>query len=387
MLIVVDKGLPDAEAAFAPFGRVIALPGRQIAAEHVRDADALVVRSVTRVGPALLVGSKVCFVGAATSGTDHVDVSWLAEQNIRFASAAGCNARPVAEYVFTAIFEAACRLDSDPLDMTLGVIGVGRIGSIVADWAEQVGIRVLRCDPPLAEQGGGPFVSPAQIAEQADIITLHVPLTLDGPHATRDMINAAWFARLRKRPIYINTSRGDIVDESAFRKAAAEGGFRFAAVDVWRNEPAVDPRTIAAADIATPHIAGYSQGAKDRAIGMIVDALRTYLCESGADMATNAEPPAEQKNAAADNSQTSVNVMAPGGPWWRAAASANAACLDLATVDARFRAAAGNTSAESFDDIRLSLARRREFTHIDCGAMIPAGPCRRYLNAAGFRTS
>ncbi len=386
MLIVVDSGLPDAEAAFEPFGRVISVPGREIGAEHVRDADALIVRSVSRVGPALLDGSKVRFIGTATTGTDHVDIPWLEENGIAFASAAGCNARTVAEYVFAAILEAACRLHFDPLDQTLGVVGVGRIGSIVADWAERIGLHVLRCDPPLAEKGGGPFVTPHEIAEQADIITLHVPLTTDGPHATLKMIDAAWFARLSRRPVYINTSRGDIVDEAAFRAAAAAGALRFAVVDVWRDEPHIDPQSLAAADIATPHIAGYSKEARDRAVAMIAGALAAHTQKEPINTGQNANPPPDAASPAARCDPESVIPVAPASPWWKAAASAASRVLDLAAIDARLRAAVSQSAAESFDDIRLSLARRREFPHYKVSGA-DVGPCERYLTSEGFRAS
>ena len=282
MKLAVDESIWGAPGLFAPLGEVATFAGRSVTPAQIAGADALVVRSVTRVDERLLAGSRVRFVGTASSGADHVDVDYLAARGIAFADAAGCNSRTVAEYVMAALLLLAERDGFDPADRTLGVVGVGRIGSIVAGWGGLLGMRVLLCDPPRARvekpsaASGARFVSFDQIAVESDAITLHVPLTREGPHATTDLVNAAWLARVRRGAILINTARGEVIDEGALLAAVEAGHIGPVVLDVWRGEPAIDPRLVRAAAIAAPHVAGYSVEARMRAALMIRERLAEF---------------------------------------------------------------------------------------------------------------
>jgi erythronate-4-phosphate dehydrogenase len=313
MLIMIDEAIPAAPGLFAPFGEVRTFEGRSLQAADLADADALIVRSVTRVDAALLAGSPVRFVGTATSGTDHVDEAWLAGQGIHFAAAPGCNARPVAEYVLTAILWLARHRRFDPRTRSLGVVGVGHTGSLVARWARALGMEVLLCDPPLQDAGrnssllllsgdrptpvapqstpsrepGVPlqpstmppspeWLSPSQLLARADIITLHVPLTDAGPYATREMVNADWLAAMRPGAMLINTARGEVVSEPAVIEARRSDRLSGLVIDVWATEPAINEAFVEVCDLATPHVAGYSIEARRRAVSAIFDALAAW---------------------------------------------------------------------------------------------------------------
>ena len=282
MLILVDEDIPDGPEAFAALGEVRTFSGRSVGAADLAAADAIVVRSVSRVDERLLAGSGIRFVGTVTTGTDHVDVSWLERRGIAFASAAGCNAPTVAEYVLAAVLLLAGRLGFDPAARTLGIIGVGRIGSRVARWAKALGMSVLLCDPPLRRRTGDScFIDAAELTRRADLVTLHVPLTEAGPDATRDLVDERWLAGLKEGAVLINTSRGEVVKEDCLPGALDAGRLSAVVLDVWRNEPNIDPALLRRIALATPHIAGYSVEARRRGVGMIAEALAAFAGEQG----------------------------------------------------------------------------------------------------------
>jgi erythronate-4-phosphate dehydrogenase len=276
MNIVVDANIPFAEKAFSRFGNVRVVSGRNIDRLTVRDADMLLVRSVTRVDAHLLDGSSVRFVGTATIGIDHVDTGYLSGHGIAFASAPGSNARSVAEY-------AACSLvhvfqgDLAALARkTLGIIGAGNVGSRVIEMGRSLGMRCLINDPPLAKSTGGKeFVSLEQIAAEADIVTLHVPLTATGDYPTVTMVDEAFIRRMKPLAMLINTSRGRVVEEKALLSLRSKLGA--VVLDVWETEPAINAAMLAQADIATPHIAGYSFDGKVRGAQMLFTAAAAFL--------------------------------------------------------------------------------------------------------------
>jgi erythronate-4-phosphate dehydrogenase len=215
MKIVADPNIPFVQEAFGLLGEVKLVPGRQITADAVRDADVLLVRSVTRVNAALLDGSRVRFVATATIGFDHIDREYLSQKGIGFASAQGSNANSVAEYIVAAMLELGHRQKFRLRDKTLGVVGVGNVGSRVVRYAEAIGMRVLKNDPPhqRAKQLAH-FVSLERVIAEADIITLHVPLTRGGPDATFHLFGEPTLAALKRQPLLINTARGAVVDNS-----------------------------------------------------------------------------------------------------------------------------------------------------------------------------
>ena len=279
MRIVADPNIPFVREAFGPLGEVRLVPGREITASAVRDADALLVRSVTPVNAALLDGSAVKFVATATIGTDHIDLGYLSAKGIGFASAQGSNANSVAEYVVAAMLEMARRRKFRLRDKTLGVIGVGHVGSRVIRNAEALGMRVLANDPPRARgKKATPFVPLESLLAEADIITLHVPLTREGADATFHLFDKDRLSLLKNRqPILINTSRGAVVDNPALLKAIDGEWLGGVVLDVWENEPKISPELLDVVDLATPHIAGYSFDGKVNGTQMIYEALCDFF--------------------------------------------------------------------------------------------------------------
>src|SRR5512140_2221371 len=182
--IVVNRNTPQVVEIFSRLGNVIALDTPEVTGQTVRNADILVVRSETKVDKALLEGSNVRYVGTVSIGTDHVDTAYLTSRDICFASAPGSNSNSVAEYMAAAFLTWSKRTGTPLRGLTLGIVGVGNVGSKVARVAEALGMRVLLNDPPLSRAGAAlPLVSLDDLMG-ADMVTLHVPLTKSGPDAT-----------------------------------------------------------------------------------------------------------------------------------------------------------------------------------------------------------
>ena len=259
MKIVCDDKIPFLKGVFEPYAEVVYLPGAAIAAADVRDAAALITRTRTLCGRALLEGSSVRVIASATIGYDHIDTAWCEEHGIAWANAPGCNSGSVAQYIGSALVVLSKRFDLDLSSMTLGIVGVGHVGTKVARVAQALGMRVLLNDPPrAAAEGPEGFVSLDEIIAKSDIITLHVPLTEE----TRHMIDAKRLSQMRPSQILINTSRGEVVDGQSLKDALKGGRLKAAVLDVWENEPDIDPELAQLAEIATPHIAGYSLDGK-----------------------------------------------------------------------------------------------------------------------------
>jgi erythronate-4-phosphate dehydrogenase len=272
--LVVDAEIPEAEAAFSEFGEVRLVEGRTLAPHEIRDADVLLVRSVTRVDRALLTDSRLRIVGTATAGMDHLDTRYLDERSIDYFNAGGCNAQAVAEYVLACAFLLA-RLEERPPDsVRIGIIGYGHVGKRVAAVFSALGIRCVLCDPPLAARTGGQHFADLDDALDADIVTLHVPLTESGAHATRGMIGAVQLRRLRRGTVLINTARGGVVDEAALADVPAG---RAIVLDCWIGEPLIDLRAAQLVSVATPHIAGHAREARLRATSILSHELATRL--------------------------------------------------------------------------------------------------------------
>lgn len=267
-LIVVDRDIPFIEGAFDDVFQVRFLSGREIGPADVKDAAALVIRTRTRCDAALLDGSRVKLIATATIGTDHIDLPYCAARGIAVASAPGCNAAAVAQYVRTALRT----LGLDGPGQTLGVIGVGHVGRLVASDARRAGMRVLLSDPPReAAEGSAAFTPLPELLAQSDVVTLHIPLWPEN----RDFAGPRFFSMLRPGASLINASRGEVLDEEAL--LAARGRLDKFVTDVWKREPQIDLRLLAAADIATPHIAGYSVQGKVRGTEAVVRAVGRFF--------------------------------------------------------------------------------------------------------------
>jgi erythronate-4-phosphate dehydrogenase len=274
--IVADEQIAFVHETFSRIGKVQTMPPEAITARAVRHADILFIRSVTKVSAALLRGSRMRIIGTATSGIDHVDTALLRERGIKLISAPGCNARAVAEYVLASLVSIADDEEFKLQGKTIGIIGAGHVGSLVARFCRAMGMKLILNDPPLAAKSrtkNHRFRPITEIMRNADIISLHVPLTDTGRYATRHMVNDEFFARLKKKIILINTSRGAVIDENALLNARRTGKISALVLDVWEHEPGISGAVLEIADIGTPHIAGHSFLGRLRGTAIVYDQL------------------------------------------------------------------------------------------------------------------
>lgn len=278
MKIVCDDKIPFLRGVLEPFAEVVYLPGKQTTAEVVRDADAVITRTRTKCDAALLSGSSVKVIATATIGFDHIDTAWCESHGILWRNAPGCNSWSVKQYIASVLVSLSRRHGLDLSAMTLGVVGVGNVGSKVAEVASLLGMKVLLNDPPRARaEGEQGFVSLDEVMERADIITLHVPLTKEGEDATWHLFDAARIGRLRRDQFLFNSSRGPVVDNAALKAALKAGALRGAVLDVWENEPDIDRELLGLLEYATPHIAGYSADGKANGTTMSVRTVASVL--------------------------------------------------------------------------------------------------------------
>tara|TARA_B100002003_G_scaffold103770_1_gene96416 strand:+ start:4437 stop:5588 length:1152 start_codon:yes stop_codon:yes gene_type:complete len=279
MLIVADENIPLLDCFFGDIGEIHRVSGRTMSNADVRDADILLVRSVTKVNRELLEGSRVRFVGTSTIGTDHVDLDWLEQSGIRFSAAPGCNANSVAEYVLSVLsLHAERRGLSDWSQLSVGIVGVGNVGGELAHKLERLGFDVRLCDPLRAdrEEGDQEFVA-LEEAMRCDVVSLHTPLTREGDHPTLHMIGESELAALNSNQLLINAGRGEVIDSSALLARLEQPNPPTVALDVWEQEPRIHPGLVERVWLATPHIAGYSLEGKVQGTEMIYQALSHFL--------------------------------------------------------------------------------------------------------------
>lgn len=357
MKIIIDDKIPFMRGQAERLGTAVYLPGAAITADDVRDADALIVRTRTRCDEALLKGSRVKFIATATIGFDHIDTAWLAENGIGWTNCPGCNAGSVAQYVESALLLLAragrIRLDAAT---TLAVVGVGHVGTQVALMAKRLGLNLLLCDPLRLQGCGGVEEGSAaaggiadaaccatldDVCQQADIITFHTPLTRQGLHATYHLASADFFSRLQRRPVVINSSRGEVVDTSALLGALRSGTVREAVVDTWENEPDISRELLDRAFLATPHIAGYSADGKANGTRMSLEAVARFF---GVDCLFDVEAPA----------------VSPTFRYYPKAPDDAAANPSLALYDPRRDSDALKADPAAFEHLRGNYPLRRE---------------------------
>ena len=275
MRIVVDSHIPNIRGCIEPRAEVLYLEPGDITRESVSDADALIVRTRTRCDAALLDGSRVRFIGSATIGTDHIDLDYCSAHGITVRNAPGCNAPAVAQWVFCAIRAWMQARDISTTEgLTLGIVGVGHIGSIVARWGRQLGFTVLLNDTPRERTDTAPnltFLPLEELQHRCDIITFHTPLTRGGQWPTWHLCDQAFLDRLERCRLLIDAARGPIADN-----AALLGWHGDVALDCWENEPNISRELLEKAIVATPHIAGYSAEGKQRGTAMMLEALNEF---------------------------------------------------------------------------------------------------------------
>jgi len=278
MKIVADTHIPFLKGLLEPVAEVVYLPGREICKEDLLDADALIVRTGTHCDRDLLEGTTVRFIGTPAIGFDHIDQNYCEVKNITWVNAPGCNSRATAQYVTSSLLILAQKYGFKLTDKTLGIIGVGQCGQKVERNARLLGMNILLNDPPRSRnEGEKNFNSLERVLEESDIITLHPTLEKEGPDKTWHLVDASFFARLKK-PIYlINTARGGIIDSTALKQALSEGKVIDCALDCWENEPDIDLELLEKCLITTPHIAGYSSDGKANASKTILEQLNHYF--------------------------------------------------------------------------------------------------------------
>ncbi|HGA2315993.1 TPA: 4-phosphoerythronate dehydrogenase PdxB [Pseudomonas putida] len=353
MLIVADENIPLLDAFFEGFGEIRRYPGRSLDAASVKDADVLLVRSVTKVDRQLLQGSKVRFVGTCTIGTDHLDLDYFAAAGIHWSSAPGCNARGVVDYVLGSLLTLA-DLDGVVLaQRTYGVVGAGEVGGRLVRVLRGLGWKVLVCDPLRQAVEGGDYVSLATILEQCDVISLHTPLQRGGAHPTWHLLGAAQLAQLRQGAWLINASRGPVVDNAALRELLLDREDVHAVLDVWEGEPQVDLQLADLCTLATPHIAGYSLDGRQRGTAQIYQALCRYLGEAEKVQLADLLPPPPLAH---------IELDGTADPAW-ALATLCRAVYDPRRDDADFRRSLSDDVTEqraAFDQLRKQYPARRE---------------------------
>lgn len=353
MLIVADENIPLLDAFFAGFGEIRRYPGRSIDAACVKDADVLLVRSVTQVDRRLLEGSQVRFVGTCTIGTDHLDLDYFAQAGIHWSSAPGCNARGVVDYVLGSLLTLA-ELDGAKLsERVYGVVGAGQVGERLVRVLHGLGWKVLVCDPPRQAREGGDFVSLDTLLQTCDAISLHTPLQRDGEYPTWHLLGADQLARLRPGTWLINASRGPVVDNQALRELLLDREDVHAVLDVWEGEPQVSLDLADLCTLATPHIAGYSLDGKQRGTAQIYQSFCRWRGEPEQVQLSELLPaPALAQ----------IDLDASCDPAW-ALATLCRAVYDPRRDDADFRRSLSEDPAQqraAFDLLRKHYPQRRE---------------------------
>jgi erythronate-4-phosphate dehydrogenase len=278
MKIVADHKIPFLEGVFEPFAEVAYLPGDKIKKAHLKDADALLTRSITQCNNELLEGTAVKLIASATIGDDHIDKEFCLSNNIKWTIAQGCNANAVVQYFTSALLSVSEKAGIVLKDKTIGIIGVGNIGSKVEKVCRAMGMKVLLNDPPRERlESKLNFTDLEIIQKEADIITFHVPLTFGGSYKTFHLFDSTFADKLSKPIILINTSRGPVTDSEALKYAKEQGKISYLILDVWEGEPHFDPDVLKLATIGTPHVAGYSIEGKAKATEMVVQSVSEFF--------------------------------------------------------------------------------------------------------------
>lgn len=371
--IVADENITFAREAFGPLGELVLLPARAITPESAHGADVLLVRSVTRVDARFAGLDSLRFVGTVTIGTDHIDTEALRAAGIAVHSAPGSNADSVVEYIIAALLVLAARRGTALRGRTVGIIGCGSIGSRVARRLPAFGCTVLLNDPPLqaiAERAGQAheYVGLERLLAESDVVSLHVPLTRTGPHATHHLLGERELAALRSDAWLLNTSRGSVVDNAALQAMLERRALDAAVLDVWEHEPLLERALLRRVDVGTPHIAGHSFDGKVNGTVMIHDALIRHLRVESAwdpDAAYRAAPEdrlvLEPPEAGTSEVEWLLQVVRQ--------------MYDVERDDAVLRGLLETTQeelAESFQELRRRYPRRRSFArHVMAGARVP----------------
>jgi len=372
MLIVADENITQVREYFAPYGEVVTVPGRSITAKQVRDCDALLVRSVTHIEPQLLMGSRCRFVATATSGVDHIETEALAKAGIALGWARGCNAVSVVDYVFSVLAIESKACSEDWRGWSVGIIGCGEIGYRLAQRLLQLGIAVKVYDPllPLTHPLAACFATLDDVLEQR-VITLHVPLTREGPHPTWHMLGRSELDRIPAGSLLINAARGSAIDNAQLLQWLKQRPQQRVVLDTWESEPAISLELLQRVTMGTPHIAGYSHEGKLTGTHMILQQFCEYF--------SFAAPPE------LSGKTELLSVPASGGMLEQLNS------LILAAHDVRNDHAAmqslvtSNTPAADFDELRKHYPLRHQCNHYRVDSAQLSIDLRVAISVLGFR--
>lgn len=374
MKILADQNIPHAETFFGQLGDVVRAPGRELSRDQLADVDALIVRSVTQVNAQLLEQTPVQFVGTCTIGTDHLDIGYLNQRNIAWASAQGCNANSVVEYVFAAL--ALCR--PDWLHSSIGIIGCGNVGGRLYRRLCQLGVKTRVYDPFLSEAEVADLTSLDQVLA-ADIVCVHTPLTKAGPHPTQGMLGAAQLSVMQPNALLLNAGRGEVIDGQALLAHLRSQPDFCAVLDVWENEPNIAIDLMQQVAVATPHIAGYSYDGKVKGTEMIYQALCTHLGSEPQISAAQVLPSeAQQILTAAAKGVDDLSLLL--------AQAYDIAADDKATRQALNQAQQqGLSIGQAFDALRKNYPQRREWHNFNLPKHGLSEPLINVLSSLGFK--
>ncbi len=379
MKIVADSAIPFVDFAFGSYGDLVKLESKLIDSNAVRDADAIIVRSETKVDERLIAGSNVQFVGTATIGTDHVDADFLKSKGIAFASAPGSNSNAVVQYVYAALFTLAKRKHFLLKGKTLGVVGVGNIGSKIVRIGKKLGMDVLENDPPLQRATQEPRFVALDDLMRSDFITIHVPFTRTGSDPTFHLFDRKRLSLMKRGSILINSSRGGVVDNNALGSSLMTGTIGEAVLDVWENEPKIDVDLLGKCAIGTPHIAGYSIDGKVNATKMILKAFCEHFDLRQSRDLSSLIPPPQLPVIEIDHPSAEVeNILA----------GAINHCYNIERDDETLRRITSVESAERgtfFKRLRSSYHFRHEFSNYESRISGEGERLKEILTAFGFK--
>ena len=276
--ITADSNIPFLQGALEDFARVSYFPAAKITRKQLINADALIIRTRTRCDERLLAGTRVKFIATATIGHDHIDTGYCRRVGIQWSNAPGCNAGSVMQYVASALAHIAEHDQKSFSDYSIGIIGAGHVGSKVAELAAALGIKVLINDPPRERsEGKQGFMALDDLLHHADIVSMHMPLNYEGRDKSHHMADDSFYSRMKRGSWFINTARGEVADTGALKAALLQKKLRGAILDVWESEPHIDRELLQAANIGTPHIAGYSADGKAMGTAMAVRAVSNFF--------------------------------------------------------------------------------------------------------------
>lgn len=372
--IVADENIPLVEAFFGHLGEIVRRPGRQLAAEDVNDANALLVRSVTNVNSGLLGTSRVSFIGTCTIGVDHLDEQFLNEKSITYASAPGCNANSVVEYVYAAL----CELDVDWLGKRVGIIGCGNVGGLLHQRLRAQGVECVCYDPFLTLEQN-PDLAALEEVLACDIVSMHTPLTRTGQHPTYHLLSSVELSQLKEGAVLLNCGRGAVIDNQALLKLLHSRDDLRVVLDVWETEPEISRELLQKVALGTPHIAGYSYDGKLKGTEMIYEALCQHLQQVPERSLQQLVPPLDH-----------AVIEIPAGDTWTVIKQLVKHIYAITVDDRALRGLADSAEsieafAKGFDSLRKHYPVRREFHNYQVNWSGADKELATRLRALGFR--